>query len=390
MSKTDAERGLKIYRTFCKQTDYVVQYLSVARHYEHATRLEIPKIKHAPVTLAKSLEEYLTDPDFDVNRRQYLAQQEAKKNSKSNGLSKPFGEKADSSFGNKAPSPKASTSEPAKPDAKGPAPDLIDFFESIEQNQQPMAQQAPQFTQQQGLAVQPTGFAPDFSGQQNQQSFGNGNFQSTNPFGQPQPQAVQPNYTGAGFGGYTPQNQQPFSPQSTSLQSIPQNGIPSFQQSSSSPFGAQSTPDQLQPQSTNPFRQSMFPQPTASSPTSFSSSSPSTAPLNRQSTNPFAKNNQLSSPPPSMPSMQTGSSPFASMQSPQQPPSQLQQTGGGSGGFLAPTATGSTNPFRQSAFVNQATGQGWQSGPQGTMGGLENLDTVSVFPRPGQAPQSGP
>ena len=51
-------------------------------------------------------------------------------------------------------------------------------------------------------------------------------------------------------------------------------------------------------------------------------------------------------------------------------------------------ATGSTNPFRQSAFVNQATGQGWQANPanQGTLGGMsvQNVETVGVFPRPGQ------
>ena len=72
MSHPDATRALNIYRTFVKQTDMVVQYLSVARMHEHSTRLEIPKIKHAPTSLAASLEEYLNDKDFEVNRRQYL------------------------------------------------------------------------------------------------------------------------------------------------------------------------------------------------------------------------------------------------------------------------------------------------------------------------------
>lgn len=44
--------------------------------------------------------------------------------------------------------------------------------------------------------------------------------------------------------------------------------------------------------------------------------------------------------------------------------------------------TGSTNPFRQSQFVNQQSGVGWQHGPQGTLMGLESLETVPVFPRP--------
>lgn len=50
---------------------------------------------------------------------------------------------------------------------------------------------------------------------------------------------------------------------------------------------------------------------------------------------------------------------------------------------LRPNATGSTNPFRQSQFVNQQTGQGWQTAQQGSMGGYEQLETVPVFPRPG-------
>lgn len=79
MSKTDAQRALAIYKTFTKQTNLVVEFLSTARQYENATRLEIPKLKHAPTSLTASLEEYLNDPDFEVNRRQYLAHTDARK-----------------------------------------------------------------------------------------------------------------------------------------------------------------------------------------------------------------------------------------------------------------------------------------------------------------------
>jgi hypothetical protein len=75
----------------------------------------------------------------------------------------------------------------------------------------------------------------------------------------------------------------------------------------------------------------------------------------------------------------TGTNPFARQPSPQSATSAQ--------GGLTVNATGSTNPFRQSAFVNQQTGQGWQNaGSQGTMGGmsLDQLPTTSVFPRPGQ------
>src|SRR5277367_4691649 len=90
MSRSDAERALGIYLDFTKQTESVVLYLSTARQYQHQTRVEVPKLKHAPTNLGKQLEDYLADPDFEINRRQYLAEQEAKKGKgTSNGISKP-------------------------------------------------------------------------------------------------------------------------------------------------------------------------------------------------------------------------------------------------------------------------------------------------------------
>lgn len=379
---------------FCRQTDAVVQYLSIARLHEHSTRLEIPKVKHAPTSLGNSLEEYLNDKDFDINRRQYLAQQEAKKN-KPNGSSKLLEKKesarADTGFP-ESNQPQAS---------KGPAPDLIDFFESIEQNQQPMAQepyqQQPQihFPQQAGMMPQQTGFPPDNTGFQN------------NPFGQQQqqPPQLQPNFTGAGFGGFGPQPPQfgqpqppqfgqPQPPQFGQPQS-PQNGAPAFLQ----PSMTGPAPQGLQPQTTNPFRASMLMQ---SSPTGGGGGGNPFAPGNRQSTNPFAKSSPQNTGgfAPSLPTIQA-SQPIDTSQPPQSShshsPGALQPTptgtnpfarpqtahAGGSQSMLMPNATGSTNPFRQSAFVNQQTGQSWQGG-QGTMGGLEQLETMPIFPRPGQ------
>lgn len=43
MSRPDAERAMEVYRNFTRQTDQVVQYLSVARQYEHHTRVEVPQ-----------------------------------------------------------------------------------------------------------------------------------------------------------------------------------------------------------------------------------------------------------------------------------------------------------------------------------------------------------
>ncbi|MCJ1245207.1 hypothetical protein MMC30_002408 [Trapelia coarctata] len=432
MSKVDAQRALNIYKTFSKQTSEVVEYLSVARQYEHATRLEIPKLKHAPTSLTSSLEEYLNDPDFEINRRQYLAQQDAKKGGKSssNGTSNDFKKVTVKATSTSAafPEPKAAQAAASKQEPKGPAPDLIDFFESIEQNQQPMAGQAQRQSssfqpvsqyqyQQQPFSAQPT--YQSFQSQPPTQQQMNGSLDSSNPFGQmitQQPQQqMQSNFTGAGFGGFSQQTtvqppvqtSQPFSPPFSSIPQT-QSGPFATHQPTFAPQQQTLTTGQ-QPQSTNPFRQSMMPPAAA-------------LPLQRQSTNPFSRHlnpqqsDQTQSTPFSPASMQspmsipssTTSAFFSTpLQSPQpnmqaQPAAQpLQPTRTGTNPFarsspqssqppptstLMPNPTGSTNPFRQSQFVNPQTGQGWQA-TQGTMGGLENLETIPFFPRPGQQMQ---
>ncbi|RMZ80770.1 hypothetical protein DV738_g2662, partial [Chaetothyriales sp. CBS 135597] len=308
MSRPDAERALNIYKTFGKLTEQVVQYLSLARQYESSTRLQVPKLKHAPTTLTSSLEDYLNDPDFEINRRQYLAQQEAK---------------------------------------RSPAPDLIDFFESIEQNQTTLGQQPQQPPQLQ----QPhfTAAAAAFpQAQQFPQAYQVPQQTGFNPFLQPQitqqqlPSQqqlgpIQTDFTGAAFASYAPQ--QPQQAQafqySSPLTTIPSNGVANFapQQPQQLHSPVQSP---LQPQhtSTNPFRQSVA-QPGAASPLT------------------------SRSPPPTQP--------------------------------LVASPTGSTNPFRQSAFVNQQTGMGWQHTNQGTLFGLDvnNVPTTEVFPRPGANTHAG-
>lgn len=411
MSKPDAERAMEIYKNFTRQTDFVVQYLSVARQYEHQTRVEVPKLKHAPVNLGKQLEDYLRDPDFEINRRQYLAEQESKKGWGPNGASKAFGSSSKEAE-SKAAAGRAfpdTTEKPAAKSqpAKGPDPDLIDFFDSIEQNQQPMAtqavqqqqfpqpfnngafqmQQQPQQFPQNGFVQQQTGFQTPSQFTQ-QQPFNT----AFAPQQQPtqQPQQIQPNFTGAGFGGYTPQPS--FQP--SSLSSIPQDSAASFQQSppQQNLLGAQQT--------TNPFRQSMMmANPTGMSSPAFPASPPITSPINRQNTNPFAK----STPPPTIQQpfsptgdqmfqqptaaplkpMATGTNPFARNQTINAAAGQQQQRPQTAGGLM-PQATGSTNPFRQSQFVNTATGTGWQHAQQPIGGGLDSIETVPVFPRPAQ------
>ena len=429
MSKTDAQRALAIYKTFTKQTNLVVEFLSTARQYENATRLEIPKLKHAPTSLTASLEEYLNDPDFEVNRRQYLAHTDARKGGKLNGSAGPSSaiKKQPNAESKNAPvsEPKPAPATAPPPAAnKGPPPDLIDFFGSIEDNQQPMATQsqpqAPVYQNQNTFGTQPNFFAQNGQLPQSQPQMGGG-FDTSNPFGQPAQPAqpsqpsqssqpfVQQSFTGAGFGGYGPQPyQQPqqqdvFSNSSQATgSSFPSQHPFSTGQTSFAPSQQPFSTGQSQPQSTNPFRQSMFPQATGASMPAFSSPPPMPSSEPPQATNPFARsatmpmssqdtNSPFNSPPPQQQQQQqpmsalhmtpqrTGTNPFARSvpQSPQsQPPPQP----------LVANQTGSTNPFRQSMFVNQQTGQGWQAG-QGTMGGLENLPTMPVFPRQGQPSQ---
>jgi hypothetical protein len=438
MSKVDAERAMAVYRTFTRQTDQVVQYLSIARQFEHHTRVEVPKLKHAPVNLGKQLEEYLNDEDFEVHRRQYLAEQEVKKTGGSSSGSKLLSttRKKEVDFPEPAsnnPFPTASSSNAkteSKPQAnKGPDPDLIDFFDSIEQNQTPLqVTQQPQqqmnagFQQQQptGMGFQPTnGFAPQPTGFPSNGAFQQQQQQPTG-FGQqaqsqaPQlPQLIQPSFS-TGFGGFSPQ--QGFQP--SSLAPIPQDSVASFP--ASSPPAVQpiqtGQPQGLQPMATgtNPFRQSMLMaqqtgMPAAPITTSLSTPALSANP-NRQSTNPFARNQQntspfsstssspfqqpnqqVSSPPAPLLPAATGTNPFArnATQAPVQAPVQVpvqnqEQRPQTAGAGLVPQPTGSTNPFRHGAFVNHNTGMGWQHNQQPIGGGLDQLETLPVFPRPAQ------
>jgi phosphatidylinositol-binding clathrin assembly protein len=407
---------VKIYKAFVKQTDQAVRFLSTARHFEHATRLEIPKIKHAPTSLASSLEDYLNDPEFEAQRREYLAQQESHKKGKAvNGkalAAKP------STTTNGLSNAKANTSRSSataeKPQPKGPAPDLIDFFESIEQHQQPMAQ--PAYQQPQYGQVTAPGSMPQQAPYVLQegiqtQSFGPVPIQNTNPFLQMQQPQVQPNLGGVPYPGVGQQNR--FT---STLSSIPQSSVASFPAQAVQPFPPSAMDAAMH--STNPFRQSMLMSSgTGASSSSFGSGTTINTAISSQATNtnPFSKSSTPSTPqmspfspsPFSQPNNQAFSpvnsqpSPFGQMPQVSQVPQATSHAAAGTNPFakaavqpgqntfsqapIVSQATGSTNPFRQSTFVNPNTGTGWQNSGHGTIGGMssDRVETVPVFPRPG-------
>lgn len=46
MSHVDAEQSLTIYKNFCKQTERVVEFLSVAKKLQNILNISIPNFKH--------------------------------------------------------------------------------------------------------------------------------------------------------------------------------------------------------------------------------------------------------------------------------------------------------------------------------------------------------
>ncbi|KAI0730938.1 ANTH domain-containing protein [Earliella scabrosa] len=300
MSKIDAQDALAIYKHFCKQTEQVVEYLGVARKLQNLLNVPIPNLRHAPVSLASSLEEYLNDPNFEQNRIEYKTQKEAAERNAKLGI------KASPKPVEKPPSPKpaeASSSQAADSSAqKTPGQKaMVDFFTAIEEEQQTMfnpqtnsptmayfQQQAMQnpfqqqmmtgailgaqaFGQQPQLQAQPTGFILP---QQTAMPMG------TNPFGlqasQQQQQLQQPTFQSflapqqTGFlqpqmTGANPFRQSTLFPQTTGMPFGGQNMMGAS--SSTNPFPMQSAvPQQSPPQnaSASPFQPSQFGQQSAS------------------------------------------------------------------------------------------------------------------------------
>ncbi|ORY86263.1 ANTH domain-domain-containing protein [Protomyces lactucae-debilis] len=392
MSKPDAERALKIYKTFVEQTDGVIVFMSLARSLESVTRLTIPNLQHAPTSLGDSLEEYVRDPDFEQNRIQFLATKGKKSvatqdtsAAKTAGTAPSTTQLKSALKQNTDSNPFGAPQLPTSVQHAGNS-DLIDFFGSLEspqqQQAQPMQQQQminPYLTgqimpvqntgmyqqpqQQAFLQQQATGFNPYLQQQQQQ-------LQQQPIQQQQQPQLRQ-------FTGSVQPQMQSFTGQA---QTMPSNGFGGYATQPTNEFAMLSQPpsqQQVQPlqsQTTgsNPFRKSMLPATmtgSMSSPYAMSVYGGQDAggmnhlAAQRTGGNPFAKPVQQGAygqgAAPMQLRAQTTGNPFSKPSTPGSGYGQQQQpmyTGQGMAqqttGSIAPQQTGS-NPFRKSMMPMQ-------------------------------------
>ncbi|CAO3655055.1 unnamed protein product [Mucor fragilis] len=154
MDKSDARTSLEIYKRFAKQTEDTISFLDRARRLQNDLNISIPTVKHAPLSLAAALQEYLDD---------------ASKSSSSN--SKPQGQMSANSTTpqqQQAASNMITFSTNAQPQQQQQQPkELIDFFASLENQKvnifyNPVIQQQPtsMFAPPTMITAQPTGHNP--------------------------------------------------------------------------------------------------------------------------------------------------------------------------------------------------------------------------------------
>ncbi|KAJ1967722.1 hypothetical protein H4R35_006629, partial [Dimargaris xerosporica] len=158
MPQEDMKRALELYKRFIKITERVTDYLDNARQLQSAFGMTIPSLRHAPVSLAVSLEEYLNSPEAQLppEERPTAPAKKSTRLTKNQSMPIPSAtltRKKSAGELTRKPLPvcPASPTKPAsyssqtmgrastQPKAMGPAPtakeqaqDLIDFFSSIE------------------------------------------------------------------------------------------------------------------------------------------------------------------------------------------------------------------------------------------------------------------
>lgn len=356
LTHKDAERTLELYKRFVELTENVVKYLKAGK----AVGLKIPVIKHITTKLIRSLEEHLREDEKNGHQTFNNASSESAKSSAQKQLEQVREQKR--LLEEQLRTQQHVTISPTIPQQQTGYNPFGESF-TFEQPQQ-LTQQQPQQSIQthntsnpfitQQLPTQTTqAFAQQPTQAFNQQSTQTFVQQPAHAFTQPQLQQQQqlkteptgfysshtqitPNFTGAGFGGYTMQLEQQQQQQQQKASTVSSASLAQQQQpmktGSNNPFSLDNiTKHKETRELVNPFSQTNF---------------------NGEGGNPHHQ--QLGTP-------------FG-----QQQPQQPQQP--------------SINPF--GAQEQQQQPQLQQTGYQPTFGGLEKLPTVSVFPQTQQNPQT--
>ena len=352
MSHTDASKSLEVYKRFCRHTEKVVAYLASADKAAYSLNMTIPKLKHAPVSLAGALGEYLNDPNFEKNRKEYqdnkrVADGLPPSTSSSSVRAEPKpkeDEQQKKKIAFKEPT-EAEKTKPPKPPTDNQA--IQDFFSTLE-SEMPSSSSSGQFAGSNAFSMAPQATGMAWFGSPNPSYVGDGSFMGG--FGGMQPQMTGYNpFLAPGGGGMQPQftaMQQPFvQPQQTAM------------------------PDFMGPQATgfNPFRQSMMAQPTgAMLPPQVTGMGPSGAfdatPFTQQVQQQMAMQRAMKEQQQQQ-NEQIGNAKSATSPAPQPQQQQQQQQPASPPPKLLPQKTGSRNPFAPPPGERQPTPP--QSVPKG-------------------------
>ncbi|KAG8824189.1 hypothetical protein FRC19_002301 [Serendipita sp. 401] len=359
MSAVDAEQSLEIYKSFCTQTEGVVEYLSIARKLSNLLNVPVPNLRHAPTKLAGALEEYLRDPNFEQNRIEY----KTSKALADGKIKKPKQQSKPETSAEATTSTEASSSKgKARPASIQPT---IDLLQSIEESQPTMFNpqtNSPSMTwfqqgqgQGQGQAAaaaaynpfRQQGVVPQVTGMPAQPFVlpqVTGMVPSASPFAQ---QAMAPQVTGfpVGLSPFPQANPFPFSqPQNQQIGLQVTAVSPQFQQPTQTTIVQPQPTGFLQPQTTgtNPFRQSILLPQTTGSPFSQGFNQPRSASALTFSVPPLPTQSAASHQPPA-----TNQSPFAAALINRPASTPITSNNGPSLRPVVSHQTGSRNPFGQ-------------------------------------------
>ncbi|ORY98621.1 ANTH domain-domain-containing protein [Syncephalastrum racemosum] len=250
MSKPNARLSLEVYKRFAKQTEQMVAFLNHAKILESALGMTIPVTRHAPLSLASALEEYLRDAPQEQPTTPQQTQPARQVQQQQQQAFTPIPQQA-------APAPEPASSASSSV-ARQPQ-ELIDFFASIE-NEHTTIPVVPDMTGQHNpfrstMMQQPSSPLPDFMAPASMATSST----NTMPIFPPQPS---PSTSSNPFRTTTPQPQQNLSTPTFQNLQVQLTGIPT----PPSPLSMAQQPRQQQPLGHTSFNPFAAPQSSSSNP----------------------------------------------------------------------------------------------------------------------------